>query len=296
MVSSSGFVGRAGAGSALTGLGGCDLIGAWPEAPSLSCPRARPVRAARAGCSERTAMSTVAQEVTEVTGGVDTHRDTHTAAALDGAGRLLGCAEFPATEPGYAALLRWLREWGQLVLVGVEGTGTYGAGLTRYLATEEVASGRTPPAALSRDHRAGRTDRTARARHQPRPAHPARHRTRRRRADPGHRRREHRPTRLRSRLRRALRRRAPARQLRTHPPTPPQPRRRPPSQRRALPRRPLPPALGPPHPRLPATTHHRRTHQKRNHPLPQTLHRPRDLPRPPPPWTSTGASPGRSPG
>ena len=73
-----------------------------------------------------------------VTGGVDTHGRTHHAAAVDEAGRLLGDAQFPATAAGYRALLRWLRSLGRLVLVGVEGTGTYGAGLARFLAGEGV--------------------------------------------------------------------------------------------------------------------------------------------------------------
>jgi transposase len=69
----------------------------------------------------------------EVTAGVDTHKDTHTAAALDAAGRVLGSAQFPATPVGYAALSGWLAGFGRLVLVGVEGTGVYGAGLARHL-------------------------------------------------------------------------------------------------------------------------------------------------------------------
>ncbi|MEQ4305954.1 IS110 family transposase [Plantactinospora sp. B6F1] len=73
------------------------------------------------------------QHLVEVTGGVDTHRDTHTAAAVDAAGRVLGSAQFDATTAGYAALLGWLRSFGALVLVGVEGTGAYGAGLARHL-------------------------------------------------------------------------------------------------------------------------------------------------------------------
>ena len=63
-----------------------------------------------------------------VTGGVDTHKDAHTAAVLDQTGRLLGHNQFPATQKGYAALLAWLRGHGSLVRVGVEGTGAYGAG------------------------------------------------------------------------------------------------------------------------------------------------------------------------
>ena len=78
---------------------------------------------------------TTASEQTyiEVTGGVDTHKDTHTAAALDASGRLLGHREFAATAAGYAALLAWLGTLGQLVRVGVEGSGVYGAGLAQFL-------------------------------------------------------------------------------------------------------------------------------------------------------------------
>lgn len=72
----------------------------------------------------------------EVTGGVDTHGRTHHAAALDGAGRLLADVQFPATAAGYRALLTWLRGLGRVQVVGVEGTGTYGAGLARYLTAE----------------------------------------------------------------------------------------------------------------------------------------------------------------
>jgi transposase len=74
----------------------------------------------------------------DVFGGVDTHGRTHHAAAVDGAGRLLGDAEFAATATGYAALLAWLTAFGRLVRVGVEGTGTYGAGLARHLAGRHV--------------------------------------------------------------------------------------------------------------------------------------------------------------
>ena len=69
----------------------------------------------------------------DVFGGVDTHGRTHHAAAIDGAGRLLGDAEFAATATGYAALRAWLAGFGRAVKVGVEGTGTYGAGLARHL-------------------------------------------------------------------------------------------------------------------------------------------------------------------
>ncbi|MDX8030599.1 IS110 family transposase [Lentzea sp. BCCO 10_0856] len=59
-------------------------------------------------------------------GGVDTHTDTHHAAALDHLGRLLGDAEFPATPDGCAQLPGWLTGFGPIATVGVEGTGSYG--------------------------------------------------------------------------------------------------------------------------------------------------------------------------
>jgi transposase len=62
----------------------------------------------------------------------------HVAAALDSVGGLLGVQEFPATAAGYAELPGWLGSLGDLALAGVEGTGSYGAGLARYLAAAGV--------------------------------------------------------------------------------------------------------------------------------------------------------------
>jgi transposase len=73
-----------------------------------------------------------------VIGGVDTHGRTHHAAVIDQHGRLLADAEFGAHTDGYRQLLSWLRRHGQLSSVGVEGTGTYGAGLTRFLLDQGV--------------------------------------------------------------------------------------------------------------------------------------------------------------
>ena len=96
-------------------------------------------------------MSTIAEPATTaqrqpssigdgfVVGGVDTHRDTHTAAVVDAAGRLLGHRQFRADPGGYRQLLDWLRGHGPLHNVGVEGTGVYGAGLARHLAAQGVA-------------------------------------------------------------------------------------------------------------------------------------------------------------
>ena len=73
-----------------------------------------------------------------ITGGVDTHLDVHVAAALDGRGALLGTRSFPANAAGYRRLLRWLQSFGTVELVGVEGTGSYGAGLTRHFLAHGV--------------------------------------------------------------------------------------------------------------------------------------------------------------
>ena len=80
-------------------------------------------------------MNTIAQRVV---GGVDTHKDIHVAAVLDELGRLLGVESFPTTRHGYRKLLGWLQSHGELEAVGVEGCGSWGAGLARHLAARGV--------------------------------------------------------------------------------------------------------------------------------------------------------------
>ncbi len=76
---------------------------------------------------------TIVEAPPGITGGVDTHLDTHVAAALDPLGRLVGTESFPADATGYKSLLAWLEEFGQVTKVRVEGTGSYGVGLARFL-------------------------------------------------------------------------------------------------------------------------------------------------------------------
>jgi len=76
---------------------------------------------------------TIVEDRRVITGGVDTHAGTHVAAALDPIGGLLGVREFPVTPAGYARLLGWLGGFGAVALVGIEGTGSYGAGLARHV-------------------------------------------------------------------------------------------------------------------------------------------------------------------
>lgn len=68
-----------------------------------------------------------------VVGGVDTHLDEHVAAVVDGVGGVLGVARFPVTLSGYGRMVSWMHSHGHLERVGVEGTGSYGAGLSRHL-------------------------------------------------------------------------------------------------------------------------------------------------------------------
>jgi transposase len=65
--------------------------------------------------------------------GVDTHKDTHMAQAKDQLGRRLGSLSISADADGYRRLLAWSRGLGQLEAFGIEGTGSYGAGLARHL-------------------------------------------------------------------------------------------------------------------------------------------------------------------
>jgi transposase len=68
-----------------------------------------------------------------VVGGVDTHKDLHMAAVVDERDRVLGTECFASTRQGYRQMLAWMRSFGEVVRVGVECTGTYGAGLLRFL-------------------------------------------------------------------------------------------------------------------------------------------------------------------
>lgn len=86
----------------------------------------------------KTTHTTPITPVGDITGGVDTHLQFHVAAAKDSLGRTLGTEKFPVTLAGFAALLRWLTAFGPLTLVGVEGTGAYGASLTAYLTGHHV--------------------------------------------------------------------------------------------------------------------------------------------------------------
>jgi transposase len=68
-----------------------------------------------------------------VVGGVDTHKDLHVAAVVDERDHLLGTRCFATTRQGYRQMLAWMRSFGEVQRIGIESTGSYGAGLLRFM-------------------------------------------------------------------------------------------------------------------------------------------------------------------
>ena len=81
---------------------------------------------------------TQSTQIIPVVGGVDTHKDLHVAAVVDENDQVLGTQSFATTRQGYKLMLIWMRSFGELQRIGVECTGSYGAGLLRYMQTAGV--------------------------------------------------------------------------------------------------------------------------------------------------------------
>jgi transposase len=134
--------------------------------------------------SEGTGMNTISDDESEVTLGIDTHLEQHVAAALDPLGRLLGTISVPPTAAGHERLLSWASAFGLVMRAGVEGTGCYGAGVTRFLqaaGVEVIEVTRAPRRQERSGRRPGRRPRGA-GRDSDRDAEAA---DRHRRVDPG---------------------------------------------------------------------------------------------------------------
>jgi transposase len=103
-------------------------------------------------------MESMPAPASPVTVGVDTHLDLHVAAVVDQTGRLLDTKGFPASTRGYVALVTWAERYGPVERIGVEGTGTYGAGLTRFVRAYglRVVEVNRPDRSLRRRH--GKSD------------------------------------------------------------------------------------------------------------------------------------------
>lgn len=100
----------------------------------------------------------MAKQMRKGYGGVDTHGRTHHAAAIDGTGRVLGDREFPATPAGYRTLISWFGQLGDVAKVGIEGTGSYGAGLARAMAEVNMQIVEVDRPDRRARHRMGKSD------------------------------------------------------------------------------------------------------------------------------------------
>ncbi|MER5302857.1 IS110 family transposase [Streptomyces lasiicapitis] len=90
--------------------------------------------------------------------GVDTHRDTHVAAVISVTGETLSIQSFSATAIGYRQLVQWAIELGVVRRAGVEGSGNYGAALSRYLLTQGIDVIEAPGPGRSARRRRGKSD------------------------------------------------------------------------------------------------------------------------------------------
>jgi len=89
---------------------------------------------------------------------VDTHKDFHVGVALDGLGRSQGTLSVAANLAGYKQLVQWASEFGHLEHAGVEGTGSFGAGLTRFLKAEGISVFEVARPKRRDQHRTGKSD------------------------------------------------------------------------------------------------------------------------------------------
>jgi transposase len=83
-------------------------------------------------------MAVIEGQERRIVGGVDTHKDLHVAAVVDEQDRVLGTRSFATTRQGYRQMLAWMRSFGELRRIGIESTGSYGAGLLRFMQQAKV--------------------------------------------------------------------------------------------------------------------------------------------------------------
>jgi transposase len=102
--------------------------------------------------------TTILTESTHVVAGADTHADTIHVAAISMTGALIGDREFPTTRAGYTAAIRFLTSLGQVQRIGVEGTASYGAGLTRALTAAGIETVEVSRAVKSTRRLKGKSD------------------------------------------------------------------------------------------------------------------------------------------
>ncbi len=92
--------------------------------------------------------------------GVDTHQDQHVAVAINEQGVRLGEHRVVTTRQGYAELQQWSRSLGKIRAFGIEGTGSYGAGVARFLTSRGYAIVEVDRPDRSTRRRKGKSDPT----------------------------------------------------------------------------------------------------------------------------------------
>lgn len=103
-------------------------------------------------------MTATAAVTDTVVLGVDTHEDLHVAVALDGLGRRMGIIEVTTDTSGYERLLGWAQTFGDDIVAGVEGTSSFGAGLSRFLTANGVTVHEVARPDRQRRRRLGKSD------------------------------------------------------------------------------------------------------------------------------------------
>jgi len=90
--------------------------------------------------------------------GVDTHKNTHTYSVLNATGGVLGTKTFPATLIGYAKALEWVKQFGPIAAFGIECAANYGAGLARFILSQNILVTEVNIVDKQARARAGKTD------------------------------------------------------------------------------------------------------------------------------------------
>jgi transposase len=84
-------------------------------------------------------MAVIEERERRIVGGVDTHKDLHVAAVVDEQDRVIETRCFATTRQGYRQMLVWMRSFGELQRIGIESSGSYGAGLLRFMQQAGIA-------------------------------------------------------------------------------------------------------------------------------------------------------------
>jgi transposase len=99
-------------------------------------------------------------QVVDAVVGIDTHRDTHTAELAHPSGAPIATLEISNDDAGYAELIGWISQHarGARLVVSVEGTRSYGVGLSRALQAARLCVLECEPPEARTRRRTGKSD------------------------------------------------------------------------------------------------------------------------------------------